>query len=75
MIHICTFASYREKLGFENLEMEMPPNSTLANLLTDSRLDRLPHNALFAINQRFSGLDTRLNDGDEVAIMPPVSGG
>jgi len=74
MIHIHTFARYREKLGFDYLELKTPPNSTLADLMEDLKLD-LPNNALFAINKRFSGLDTQIKDGDEIAIMPPVSGG
>lgn len=75
LIHIYTFARYREKLGFDYLELEMPPGRTLANLLENLKLVDLPSDALFAINKRFSGLDTQLNDGDEIAIMPPVSGG
>jgi molybdopterin converting factor small subunit len=75
VIHVYTFARYREKLGFTHLEIEMPPDGTLADLLKDHRLVEVPKNALFAINQRFSGLNTKLNQGDEIAIMPPVSGG
>ena len=30
---------------------------------------------LFAVNQAWSGRETILRDGDEVAIMPPVQGG
>jgi len=28
-----------------------------------------------AVNQEFAGADTRLSDGDEVALFPPVTGG
>jgi molybdopterin converting factor subunit 1 len=30
---------------------------------------------LYAVNQEFSTLETQLHDGDEVAFIPPVSGG
>lgn len=30
---------------------------------------------LYAVNQDFSTLETELHDGDEVAFIPPVSGG
>jgi molybdopterin converting factor small subunit len=35
----------------------------------------LPEDALFAVNRSFAAREVGLKDGDEVALMPPVSGG
>jgi molybdopterin converting factor small subunit len=73
MITVKCFARYRALLGFSELELPLAP--TLDDLLKDSRLDILPKDALLAVNQGFADRDTPLADGDEVALMPPVSGG
>ena len=75
MIHLRTFARYRERLGFTELELALPEPATLAALLADPRLAELPAEALFAVNQAFVSREAPLCDGDEVALMPPVSGG
>lgn len=75
MIHLRTFARYRERLGFTELELELPQPPTLAALLADPRLAELPAEALLAVNERFAERGQELRDGDQVAVMPPVSGG
>lgn len=73
MITILAFARYRQILGFDRVEL--PPTPTLGVLLSDARFAKLPKDALLAVNQEFAGRTTLLKDGDEVALMPPVSGG
>ena len=73
MITVKCFARYRALLGFSDLAL--PPAPTLEDLLADSRFTDLPNDALLAVNQRFADRSTPLADGDEVALMPPVSGG
>lgn len=73
MITVKSFARYRPLLGFA--ELELPVVATLGELLKDPRLALLPRDALLAVNQRFADQATPLADGDEVALMPPVSGG
>jgi molybdopterin converting factor small subunit len=75
MITLRAFARYREKLGFDRLELPLPDPPTLAALLADPRLAGLPADALLAVNQAFAAPEAPLRDGDEVALMPPVSGG
>ena len=75
MIHLRAFARYRERLGFASLELPLPQPPTLAALLADPRLAELPAEALLAVNQAFAERSAELQDGDEVALMPPVSGG
>ena len=73
MITVKCFARYRALLGFSDLALPAVP--TLGDLLADPRLAALPKDALLAVNQSFADRDTPLADGDEVALMPPVSGG
>ena len=75
MIQLRAFARYRERLGFTSLELALPEPPTLATLLADPRLAELPREALLAVNRVFASRDSALRDGDEVALMPPVSGG
>jgi molybdopterin converting factor small subunit len=75
MLTILAFARYRSILGFERLELPLPSPATLEGLLADARLSNLPKDALLAVNQAFARRDTTLSHGDEVALMPPVSGG
>ena len=73
MIMVKAFARYRALLGFS--EQELPAAPPLGDLLLDARLAPLPPEALLAVNQSFADRATALADGDEVALMPPVSGG
>ena len=73
MITVLTFARYRDLLGFDRLELPLVP--TLEALLSDARFAKLPKDALLAVNQAFADRGVVLKDGDEVALLPPVSGG
>lgn len=73
MIKVKCFARYRDLLGFSDLDL--PATATLGDLLADARFSSLPKDALLAVNQAFVDRSAPLQDGDEVALMPPVSGG
>ncbi|HNX30548.1 MAG TPA: MoaD/ThiS family protein [Holophaga sp.] len=75
MVIVRAFARYRDVLGFQMLEMPLPDPPVLGVLLGDPRLAGLPAEALLAVNQAFADRACGLRDGDEVALMPPVSGG
>lgn len=75
MIHIYIYASYRERLGFDKFDMKITEGIKIGVILTDHVFNKLPNNALFAINKKFATKGDILKDGDELAIMPPVSGG
>jgi molybdopterin converting factor subunit 1 len=74
------FARLREQAGLETVALEVPPGSTLADVYDSLRRK---HPALEpdrkavrgAINQEFADWITRVSAGDEVAFIPPVSGG
>jgi molybdopterin converting factor small subunit len=75
MVTVRAFARYRELLGFQELELPLPVPATLGALLEQPRFQDLPAEALLAVNQAFAERSALLRDGDEVALMPPVSGG
>lgn len=60
--------------------LELAPDATVSDLLSHYR-ERAPEKAGFflslalAVNQQYASPGDRLRDGDEVALLPPVSGG
>lgn len=82
MIKVLYFASVKEKLGIESEFFECQEGLTLARLITrisekhpELRTLTVTKRLLYAVNQEVSGLSATLKDGDEVAILPPLSGG
>ena len=77
------FAALREKVGVAVVRVESGPESDLAQVLTMLR-GRLSHEAFsalsaanvrVAVNKEFIEGGCVLRDGDEVAFMPPITGG
>ncbi len=74
------FATYREISGSKELKVRVPEGSSVQVLL-DSIYAKLPRlkgfedTMLLAVNHEFAELTATLREGDEVALMPPVSGG
>ena len=79
-ISVKLFAVLRERAGTGELTLELPEGATVASA-TSSLIHRLPAIASFAprvayaVNQEYVRAETRLKDGDELALIPPVSGG
>ena len=81
ILRIRLFAQLRERAGADAIEAELADGATvgdaLAALAQDSRLadllERLP--VRMAVNRELVGEDTPLHAGDELALLPPVSGG
>jgi len=74
------FASLRERLKTSAAERTLPDGSTVADLwavLCRERTDLQPLSASisFAVNREYVERTHVLADGDEVALIPPVSGG
>lgn len=74
------FAAPREALGFGEMEVALPADATVADLLErlKARYPVLGNYTRFlhvAVNRAYVGMQTRLRDGDEVAYLPPVGGG
>ncbi len=84
MIRVLFFARLREQLHTEILELDASPalpnvaaiiellkrrGDDWAEAFADGRV------VMIAVNQEMAGLDTAVNDNDEVAFFPPVTGG
>lgn len=74
------FASYRDLLGRETTDVDLPDGSTVADLVRALRrrgepFASLPPDTPVAVNRTWAEPDAGLEDGDEVAFLPPVAGG
>lgn len=74
------FAGLREGLGRKDQEVELEAGATLADLLVHLRqalplVDQYAPRLIIAVNAERAPLDRPLADGDEVAFLPPMSGG
>ena len=74
------FAAYREAVGKVELPLDMPSNATVGDLAREMvkrypSLPRDPKRLVVAVNQEYRDHNHALRDGDEVALIPPVSGG
>ncbi len=71
------FAMLRERAGGERCRVELPGGSTVAALCAHlrERLPEFPEGYAVAVGLAYAASDHILEDGDEVALIPPVSGG
>jgi molybdopterin synthase catalytic subunit len=79
-VRILFFGILKDLAGKSSDSLEMPEGSSVRELLSrySSQTPRL-HPSLasiaVAVNQEYASLETALKSGDEVALLPPVSGG
>ena len=66
------FAGLREQAGWSRRELEA---ATVADVWPALGLGDEPGGLLYAVNREYADRDRELRDGDEVAVIPPVSGG
>ncbi len=67
------FAGLRERAGFSERELEGVKR--VADVWPALGLGEEPAGLLYAVNRSYADRESELNDGDEVGIIPPVSGG
>ncbi|MGH7457552.1 MAG: MoaD/ThiS family protein [Longimicrobiaceae bacterium] len=78
LVRTVFFASYRDAAGAGELSVKLPDGASVADLVSRLRSDglgSLPPDPAVAVNAEYAPLHTRLSEGDEVAFIPPVSGG
>ena len=69
------FAGLRERAGTGELEVELPDGAVVGDVWPALDFDGEPPGLLFARNREYAAREAVLADGDEVAVIPPVSGG
>lgn len=78
-VRVQLFASYREAAGKEWIEQELPAGARVRDLLeeigSEHGLAVAPGRALVARNLEYVGPETALKEGDELVLLPPLSGG
>jgi MoaE-MoaD fusion protein len=67
------FAGLRERAGAARLEVD--DVERVGDVWAKLGLGDEPGGLLYAVNREYAGADDALHDGDEVAVIPPVSGG
>ena len=66
------FAGLRERAGWSHREVDA---ATVADVWPALGLGDEPAGLLYAVNKEYADRDRALKPGDEVALIPPVSGG
>ena len=69
------FAALRERAGSGSVEIELPDDSRVGDVWGALGLGDEPPGILFAVNKAYAERSAALSPGDEVALIPPVSGG
>ncbi len=75
-VRVLYFGVLKDAFGSESDELEVAENATVADLLREFRgragfLDSIA----VAVNREYAKGEDVLKEGDEVALLPPVSGG
>lgn len=82
LLQVRLFAVLRERAGRDSLEIELGEGATVADALRalaeasaplGEALEAMP--VVMAVNRAYAGEEATLNPGDELALIPPVSGG
>jgi molybdopterin synthase catalytic subunit/molybdopterin converting factor small subunit len=74
-VRVRLFAILRERAGRDEFELELPEGARVADAL--AAVDDLAGglSLVMAVNREYASPDRRLAPGDELALIPPVSGG
>jgi molybdopterin synthase sulfur carrier subunit len=82
-VKIVFFASLREALGVDSVDLQIYGSSSVSALISQLANQQSPEwlgiltaeNIRIAVNQDMINEDVGIIDGDEVAFFPPVTGG
>jgi molybdopterin synthase catalytic subunit len=79
-VRILFFGVLKDLAGRGSDLLNLPEQATLGDVFTHyeeliPRLGKLASSIAISINQEFAGPDAKLKEGDEIAFLPPVSGG
>jgi molybdopterin synthase catalytic subunit len=73
LITVRLFAGLRERAGRDRVQLELPEDARVADVLAAMGVG--PRECVVAINREYAREESPVRAGDEVALVPPVSGG
>jgi len=81
LVHVRLFAMLRERAGRDAVQVELPDGATVRDAVDavahehglGELIARMP--VVMAVNREYASADTSLSEADELALIPPVSGG
>jgi len=78
-VSVRLFAGLRERAGADRVEVQLPDGAVVRDVLAamgGTAVGALaPKQCVVAVNREYAGPDEPVREGDEVALVPPVSGG
>ena len=79
-VRVLVFGAARDAVASNQIEISLEAPATVSSAFRKlverfAGLERFGRSLLFAVNQEYATPDTSLNDNDELAVFPPVSGG
>jgi MoaE-MoaD fusion protein len=74
-IRVRLFAILRERAGFDELRLELPEGATVADALQQLGPVAGDLKVVMAVNREYADASAPLHEHDELALIPPVSGG
>jgi molybdopterin converting factor subunit 1 len=74
-VRVRLFASLRERAGADEVELELPDGALVSDALAQLNAITDGLRVVMAVNHEYADPDASLAAGDELALIPPVSGG
>lgn len=74
-VQIRLFAGLRERAGASQVDLELPDGAHVADALAQLQHITGDLPVVMAVNQKYADKQLALHSGDELALIPPVSGG
>jgi molybdopterin synthase catalytic subunit/molybdopterin converting factor small subunit len=74
-IRVRLFAALRERAGAGSVDVELPEDAVVGDVWSELGLGPEPAGLLYAVNRAYAEKSAALAPQDEVAVIPPVSGG
>jgi len=79
-VRVLYFGMLKDAIGRQVDNVSLRDGATLSDLIAECRkvappVEDFQKILAYSVNQEYAQFSTRLNDGDEVALLPPVSGG
>ncbi len=74
-VQIRLFAGLRDRAGAEQVTLELADGALVSDALTQLQWLTRETSVVMAVNREYATTETQLHSGDELALIPPVSGG